>query len=140
MQSYASHARYYPIFHFIALPLFVINIVVATVIAVRNPSFATVWGVVLALGLLILLIVSRTQALRAQDRLIGLEERLRLAKLAPELGADAERITPRQFVAIRFASDGELPGLVRRVLAGELATMKSIKQAIGNWRDDRFRV
>jgi hypothetical protein len=79
-------------------------------------------------------------ALTVQDRLIRLEETLRLQRVLPAgMQADIAKLRRRQFVALRFASDEELPELVRRVVAGELADARSIKQAITKWRPDWFR-
>ena len=84
---------------------------------------------------------SRVMALRAQDRVIRLEERLRLAQVLPaELQPRIEELTMRQIIGLRFASDGELPQLVRKVLDGAAKTEKEIKQAVTNWRADHERV
>ena len=95
----------------------------------------------LGLTLILLAFASRLQALKAQDRVIRLEERLRyLELLSPELAKRARQLSTGQVVALRFASDEELPGLAERTLNGEFAKTKEIKQAIKNWRGDYLRV
>ena len=84
--------------------------------------------------------MSRTQALTVQDRVIRLEMRLKLrGLLPPDLQPRISELTPRQLVALRFASDAELPDLVREVLAGKLATSKEIKMRVRSWQSDWLR-
>jgi len=140
-QTYASHRRYIPQFHFFVLPVLVANIIIAIVGFVRYPRFITGWVVVLATALAIGIWTARAMALRAQDRLIRLEERLRLERLLPpDLRGRVVDLKTGQLVAIRFAPDGEVPDLVRRILSGELTTQGDIKRAIQNWRADHLRV
>jgi len=76
-----------------------------------------------------------------QDRVIRLEERLRLERLLdPPLAARISELTTAQLVALRFASDEEVGGLVARVLEGELTGRKEIKRAIRSWRPDHERI
>jgi hypothetical protein len=83
----------------------------------------------------------RINPLKAQDRLIRLEEQLRYQRvLSADLAAQASTLPVGKIVALRFAPDEELPGLVTQVLDGKLNTSKEIKQAIKNWRGDYFRV
>ena len=83
----------------------------------------------------------RIFALGVQDRVIRLEERIRLERLLPDdLKGHVEDLTTDQLIGLRFASDGELPGLVRRVLDGEFEDRKAIKQAVQNWRADQQRI
>jgi hypothetical protein len=94
----------------------------------------------MALALLLLAVSARTYALRVQDRVIRLEERLRYQRLLPsDLLAASQSLTLRQIIALRFASDAELPALVQRTLRANLEP-KAIKQAITNWRADDLRV
>jgi Family of unknown function (DUF6526) len=139
MQSYATHRRFYPLFHFVAMPIFAANLVIAGVHWYRVPTGASAWLFVLAFGLLVALGVGRGQAITVQDRVIRLEERLRLHALAPQLAGRIDTFTKRQLVALRFASDAELPDLARRVLAGELAKPGDIKRAVTTWRPDHLR-
>ncbi len=139
-QSYANHARLDPWYHFFLAPVFLITLVVSIVHLVRHPHLGGVWNVVLAFALFVLVFKVRTYSLKVQDRVIRLEERLRLATLLPEpLRARIDELTVPQLIALRFAADAEIPALVERTL-NEKLTQKQIKQAIQNWRADNFRV
>jgi hypothetical protein len=140
MQTYASHRRFNPLYHFIAFPIFAANLVVTGIHVFRAPGATTGWAFVVAFGMLAMLGVGRVQALMVQDRLIRLEERLRLQALAPELAGQVEKLNKRQVAALRFASDAELPELARRVFAGEFASGGDIKRAVTTWRPDHMRV
>jgi len=141
VQTYASHRRYIPEFHFFVLPVLVANIVITIVEFVRHPRFITGWVVVLAFALAIGIWTARAMALRAQDRIIRFEERARLERLLPpDLRGRVADLRTGQLVAIRFAPDAEVPDLVRRVLSGELTTQGDIKRAIQRWRADHLRV
>ena len=140
-QSYSNHTRWHPPFHFFVAPVLLINFVVAVVQLYRYPGWERGWWVVVSVALIVLASLVRINPLRAQDRLIRLEERLRMGQLLPaDLARQAMNLRPGQFVALRFASDEELEGLVRRVLAGELTKPSDIKREIKNWRADHLRV
>ena len=140
-QTYASHRRYIPAFHFFVLPVLLGNIMVAIVTLVRAPALSTAWGLLVALAIGIGIVYARSMPLRAQDRVIRLEERTRLERLLPvDLRDRIPELTPSQLIALRFAPDGELPDLVRRSLSGELKGAGEIKRAIRNWRGDYLRV
>jgi uncharacterized protein DUF6526 len=139
-QTYQNHARFFPLFHFFVAPVMMLNFFVAVWQLYKQPSAGTAWGVVVALALAGLAFASRLMALTVQDRLIRLEMRLRLQQLlSPELAARVNEIDRPQFVALRFASDAELPDLVRDVLTGKLETQKAIKERVRNWQPDYFR-
>lgn len=139
-QSAARHARYAPLYHYVALPVTSIAAIVATVRAVREPDLASAGWALWAWGVVAALVASRVMALTVQDRVIRLEETLRLQRLLPaERLAEIGRLRRRHFVALRFASDEELPELVGRVSAGELTESKAIKAAIRTWRADWLR-
>jgi hypothetical protein len=139
-QTYASHRRYIPAYHFFAVPVLLINVIVTAVQFERDPRLATGWTVVVALALFLAILLLRFMPLRAQDRIIRLEERTRLERLVPsDLRGRVGELTAAQLVAIRFAPDDEVPELTRRALSGELKTQGDIKRAIRNWRGDHLR-
>src|SRR5215510_2463552 len=139
-QTIKNHARFFPLFHYFVAPVMMINFFVAVWQLYKQPSAGTAWGLVVALALVGLALASRLMALTVQDRLIRLEMRLRLQQLlSPELAARVGEIDRPQFVALRFASDVELPDLVRDVLHGKLETQKAIKERVRNWQPDYFR-
>jgi uncharacterized protein DUF6526 len=139
-QSYKTHARWRPLFHFFVMPVLFVNVLVSAWRLIQTPGLSTAFGVVLAVALLGLGFVSRTQALTVQDRLIRLEMRLKLRQLLPpDLQPRINDLTHRQLVALRFASDAELADLVREVLAGRLTTTKDIKMHVKTWQADWLR-
>ncbi|MEO7539975.1 MAG: DUF6526 family protein, partial [Pyrinomonadaceae bacterium] len=92
-------------------------------------------------ALILMVFTSRLQALRAQDRVIRLEERLRYLNVLPgETAGHAANLRTGQIIALRFASDAELPELITAVMDRKLTTSKEIKMAIKNWRGDHLRV
>jgi hypothetical protein len=142
-QNFKNHARIDPPFHFFVAPVLLINVFVTLFFLIhgwRSAPFLHLWLVILAVALLLLAGVARSSALRAQDRLIRLEETLRYQRLlgSDDLGS-AQRLSLRQMIALRFASDAELPGLLRRALAENMEP-KAIKQAITEWKPDLYRV
>jgi hypothetical protein len=142
-QAYKNHARFDPPFHFFVAPVLLINVIVTIIVLIRHwPEHIALhaWLVVLGVALLMLAGVARSSALRAQDRIIRLEEHLRYQRLlTPELLTAAQALTIRQIIALRFASDAELPALVQRALSEHMEP-KAIKQAIVGWRADNLRV
>lgn len=134
-QSYKSHTAWQPLYHFIAAPIALLNLIIQARHAYYYGTRYAWWNVVFAFGILAFVWSARIMALAVQDRVIRLEMRLKLRELGvPD--ADIRRITVRQFVGLRFASDAELPGLVQRVLKGELTEQKAIKAAITDWQAD----
>ena len=139
-QSYKSHRRYFPWHHFVVQPLLFANFIAQTVRLVNDQSKWNVWQVVLASALVIFSFTSRSMSLRAQDRVIRLEERMRLMQLMPGEQSVIDGLRPGQLIALRFASDAEAPALARRAAAGELQKGEAIKKEIQNWRPDYLRV
>jgi hypothetical protein len=140
-QNYGNHRRTFPLFHFVASPLLAIYLLYTIYTLVRAPSLATIMGVVLAAGVVALAFASRLMALTVQNRVIRLEMTLRLARvLGPVAAADALAGLPLgRLIALRFASDAELPGLIARVLSRELSTSAQVKEAIREWQPDLLR-
>ena len=139
-QSYANHRRLFPLFHYVALPILLANVVVAVAHAIRQPSPFNTWLVILSLGLVAAIVAVRASALIVQNRLIVLEMRLRLATtLAPDLRSRIPELHLRHLIGLRFAGDVELPGLVERCLRGELPTTDAVKHAVQDWRPDYIR-
>ena len=140
-QTYDNHTRWHAPFHFFAAPVMVTNVIVAVVQLFRNPGLDTGWWLVVSVALVVVTALVRANPLRAQDRVIRLEESLRYYQLLPdELAQRAASLRPAQMVALRFAPDEELEGLVREVLDGRLTKPAEIKRAIKNWRADMLRV
>lgn len=140
-QSYANHTRWHPPFHFFVIPVMLINVVWAIVEFVKSPGRNQGWWIVVSLALVVLALLVRTNALKVQDRVIRLEEGLRYQQLLPaELAQQCGSLAVGKIIALRFASDEELEGLVREVLGGRLTKSAEIKKAIKNWRGDTFRV
>ena len=138
-QTFANHTRFDPLYHFFTLPVFGITWIISIVILVRHPSFLHAWGVVLATAAAIAVFKLRAYPLKVQDRVIRLEERLRLAMLLPEAQrAQIARLTEAQLIGLRFASDEEVAALVQRAVSENLSR-GDIKKAVKNWRPDYWR-
>jgi hypothetical protein len=142
-QSFQHHARFDPPFHFVIMPLLLLNFVFAIYATIHSwPFFAHthLWWIVMSIVFLLMAGMSRSYALKNQDRLIRLEEQLRLADLLDEDHLDlVDALTTDQYIGLRFASDAELPTLAQRAVAENL-NRKQIKQAITTWRPDNQRI
>ncbi len=140
-QNFQNHTRYHAPFHFVFAPLALINLIWSGFNFLRYLDADSLHWLLIAFLILVTGFIARTSALKAQDRVIRLEENLRYQKiLSPELVKKAEALTPGQSVALRFASDAELPELVQQTLDGKFEKGKDIKLAIKNWREDHLRV
>lgn len=140
-QSFRNHAKMVPGYHFVAMPLLAASVLYFGYRAVTNPGTESVMTALFAVGVVVASFFGRLFPLGVQDRVIRLEERLRLQMLLPE--ETRPRIldlTTDQLIGLRFASDAEVAELVARVLAGELRTRKEIKAAVRDWRADHQRV
>ncbi len=142
-QNLKNHTRWYPPFHFFVLPMLLLNFIFCIYITIHDwPRYehTHLWWIVMAIVFFVMAGIARGGAIKVQDRIIRLEERLRLAALLPaEDRAHIDELTIKQLVALRFASDAELPALVRKTLTQNLEP-KAIKQSIVNWRADYHRV
>lgn len=139
-QTYKSHRRYIPIFHFFAIPVLMLNVVAQLLRFNKYRTTYSGWLVLVAIALVILIFAARSMASRVQDRVIRLEERMRLASLLPQdLQHRVNELTASQLVGLRFASDEELPELARRCLDGELIKGEQVKKEVKSWRPDNLR-
>lgn len=139
-QNLQNHTKLDPPFHFFLVPVGLFMLIGAIYQLVKDPGWMTGIHVVVVIWAIVAVFKIRIYALKVQDRVIRVEERLRMEKLLPEpLKSRIYELTEQQFVALRFASDGELPGLVEKTLKDHLEP-KAIKQAIQSWRPDYWRV
>lgn len=139
-QSLKNHARLDPSFHFVLFFVLVVNLGVAVFYLIHRFSFLTVWTTVLSIAVFILYFKVRLYPLKVQDRVIRLEERLRLQALAPsEWHSQIYRLNEDQLIGLRFAADGEVVELAKQALEHGL-NRKQIKERIKDWRADEFRV
>ena len=140
-QTYANHARWLPYFHFFVLPVLGLNVLVQIYFVYRNFSVWAIWNVLVAGALIALAVATRNMATTAQDRIIRLEETLRLQRcLPPDMRGRIGELTTGQLIALRFSSDEEVPELTRAILSGELKRRKDIKSRVKSWRPDTLRV
>jgi len=139
-QTFANHTKFDPPFHFFVLLVLLINVIVIAVQLFRTPGLLGSWLFVMSLALLVMAARMRSYATHLQDRIIRVEERLRLqAVLQEPLRSRIGELTDTQLVGLRFASDAELPALAQRALDEKLSR-SDIKKAITNWRPDYARV
>ncbi len=140
-QNFENHAKFVPPFHFFVLPMLLINFGIQLYWWIKL-GFVPVHfiPVLVSAALLTGFVTVRLMALSVQDRVIRLEERLRFARLLPaDLQPRIGEFKAGQLVALRFASDAELPALARKVLDEKLTERKAIKQLIKNWKPDYDR-
>jgi hypothetical protein len=139
-QNFANHARLDPPFHFFVLPAFALSIVIALVLLATHPGLHFAGLLIFLFAAIVAVFKIRTYALRVQDRVIRLEERLRLAILLDKpMRSCITELSESQLVALRFASDAELPALAARAMQEKLSN-RDIKKAISQWRPDYWRV
>ncbi len=139
-QIAANHARYVPGFHFVTGTVVLLNLAWSLKTVVTGPSASAVQALVVSVVLLALFRYLRTFPLSVQDRLIRLEEQLRLERVLPtDLRSRSSELTADQLIALRFASDAELPELVTRVMSERITTRRDIKGLVRQWRPDHMR-
>jgi hypothetical protein len=139
-QNLENHVRFVPLYHLLLTLLLLVNLVVQVRVLLQGFSELRMAGLCVAVALLLLFFYARQFAVTVQDRVIRLEQRLRMERLLPaDLMGRFGEFEPQQLVALRFAGDGELPDLARRVLAGELRSSVQIKQQIKDWQADWLR-
>jgi len=144
-QGYASRRKFVPLYHFVAFGILTINLIWTLYRLVWElpdvPFFDRLLSVAVAFALVLVCLYARTFALRAQDRVIRLEETQRLERLCPaDLRARIGELTTGQFIALRFAGDEELPELTRTVLDKGIKNREEIKKMVRTWRPDRLRM
>ena len=140
-QNFANHVRLVPPFHMFVLPVLLLNLIWAIDRFIHTFfSFDALVTLLLALALILLALFARLFALTVQDRVIRLEMRLRMERLLPaDLKPRIGECSVSQMVALRFASDAELPELMRRVLAEKIENRKAIKRMVKTWKPDYLR-
>jgi hypothetical protein len=139
-QTFKNHVRIDPSYHYFLLGILVINLVYAVIHLYRQRTISAEWFMVLSIAAFVFLFKLRLYPLKVQDRVIRLEERLRLEALAPaEWRPQILRLTEEQLIALRFAPDEEIVSLAKQALDENLGR-DQIKERIQNWRPDTFRV
>jgi len=140
-QNLQNHTRFVPPFHMFVLPVFMVNAGGSIYYLIKfGISYRSVMGVLMAFALLTFALYARLFALTVQDRVIRLEMRLRMQQLLPpDLTARIPEFEVGQLVALRFASDEELPGLARKVFDEKMTDRKAIKKLVRNWQPDLLR-
>ena len=139
-QSFKSHGRFDPPFHFFLTFISVATIIISAIYAFHHTCFYSIWLVVVSVAAFIALFKLRSYPLKVQDRVIRLEERIRLQALAPsEWHAQIYKLTEDQLIGLRFAADDEVVELAKQALEHNL-TRKQIKERIKDWRGDYWRV
>jgi hypothetical protein len=139
-QTFANHTRFDPPFHFVVLPIFALTFIWSIAHCIRHFSPHAAGFIVVMIAVLLATFKIRLNSLKVQDRVIRLEERLRLTTLLSEpVRARIPELTEDQLCGLRFASDAEIPKLVERTLSEKLSRA-DIKKSIQNWRPDYWRV
>jgi len=139
-QTYKTHRRFVPGYHFVTSLLLMLYLGWTGVQLVKHPAVGSAITFLFALGVGLLFLYARQFPVAVQDRVIRLEERLRLARLLPpDLQGRIEELTPDQLIGLRFAADAEIAALVRKVLAEDIADREAIKRLITTWRPDLLR-
>lgn len=140
-QTFESHARWFPLYHFLASPVTALWALHTVWHALRDPSIWHAFEALVAVAISVAVLTSRIMAITVQNRVIRLEMRLRLREvLPPALVGRIPELTVRQLIALRFASDAEMPALVELTLNGEFAKPRDIKRAVKDWQPDYLRV
>ena len=140
-QNFKNHAKMVPAYHYWMTSMLVLPSLYLGYGVVADFSFADLVIFIFSVGVVFAAFFARWFALGVQDRVIRLEEQLRMEKLLPEeLKQRIPEVTTEQMIALRFASDEELTGLVFTALSEGISDRKTLKQAIKNWRADNQRI
>jgi Family of unknown function (DUF6526) len=136
-QTYQTHRKTVPLFHFLTLPVLLGNVLFMAYRVVQAPGLPSVWALLMGVALFFGALFARVFALAAQDRVIRLEERLRMRELLPQdLKARIPEFTREQLIGLRFASDAELPELAATVLRDNVQKRDQVKKLVKHWRAD----
>ncbi len=139
-QNFANHRKIVPLYHVGVFGILAINLIWRLILLVRWTSWQALLELAVAVALLGISFYVRIFALTVQDRIIRLEMRLRLKEILPaDLKGRIDELTRDQFVALRFASDAEMPDLLREVLTNNIGSRDEIKRRIKNWTPDYLR-
>lgn len=140
-QNFKNHRRFVAPYHFVLMPVLLLNFLFMAYHVWQNPGMFTAWSALMAFALILVALSGRVFAMTAQDRVIRLEERLRMRELLPaDLKARIPEFTKDQLIGLRFASDAELPELAATVLRDNIRNRDAIKKMVKNWRADDLRV
>jgi hypothetical protein len=140
-QNFKNHRRFVPPFHFVLMPILLVNFLFMAYHVWQNPGRSTAWSALMAFALIMIALFGRIFAMTAQDRVIRLEEHLRMRELLPaELKTRIPEFTKDQLIGLRFASDAELPELAATVLRDNIKSRETIKKMVKHWRADDLRV
>ncbi len=139
-QSYASHRKFVPWYHFFASLVLLVNLIWAAWKLFQGVSFDSVLAVLVAAALIVVWLYARLFPLAVQDRLIRLEMQVRLERILPDdLKGRIGELSRGQYIGLRFASDGELPDLMRTVLDDGITNGEAVKKKIKDWKADDWR-
>ncbi len=139
-QNYGNHRKWVPLYHFVAGGLVLIFFLVSIWRLIKQPSIGQTINLGMAGALILVFFYARATAIAVQDRVIRVEEKLRLRDLAgSELDGRIDEFTTTQLISLRFASDAELPDLARKVLDEKITDRDAIKKMVQNWRPDHAR-
>jgi hypothetical protein len=139
--SYKTHRAYDPLYHFFVVPVLGINVLLTAYFLFRRPVLLNAWALLFAIALVVLVWRVRSFPLRIQDRLIRLEESLRLQRVLPEeLRGRTDELSTRELIALRFCPDEDLAEHVRAIYAGEYRGGENVKSRIKTWRPDPHRI
>lgn len=139
--TYKTHRAYDPLYHFFVVPVLGINVLLTVYFLYRRPVLLNAWALLFGIALVVLAWRVRYFPLRIQDRLIRLEETLRLQRVLPEeLQGRIDELSTRELIALRFCTDAELPEHVRAIYAGEYRGGENVKSHIKTWRPDPHRI
>lgn len=139
-QTYATHRKWVPLWHYIATPIALLGLGKSLYDLRFGTDLHAIEKVVFMVGFAATAYLARQSAVTVQNRLIRLEERLRLQSVLPEgMRGRISELSTSQLIGLRFAVDGELAGLVERCVSGELKGAEQVKKEIRTWRPDELR-